>query len=79
LLRNQAKINHQDKLRRTALHWACRCNQVEMAGALLRLGADTDLVDFDQKKAFDLALDSGHKDLVIDLQQYQQQQNKKKA
>jgi ankyrin repeat protein len=67
LLRNQAKINHQDRLKRTALHWAMRCNQVEMAGTLIKMGADYDLEDFEHKKAVDLALEAGHRDLAQNI------------
>jgi ankyrin repeat protein len=79
LLRNTAKINHQDRLKRTALHWAMRCNQAEMAGTLVKMGADYELVDFESKKAVDLAMDAGHRDLAQSIQQMWAQQKKSKA
>jgi ankyrin repeat protein len=57
LYKNNADINHQDRLKRTPLHWACRYNQSEMALNLLRLGADYDCMDFEGKKAVEIALD----------------------
>jgi hypothetical protein len=35
-----------------------------MAAYLIKMGIDYDLVDFDSKKAADLALEAGHRDLA---------------
>jgi len=44
-----------------------RCNQAEMAGTLIKMGADYDLEDFEHKKAVDLALEAGHRDLAQNI------------
>lgn len=56
-----------------------RCNQAEMAGTLVKMGADYELVDFESKKAVDLAMDAGHRDLAQSIQQMWAQQKKSKA
>lgn len=50
-----------------------------MAGTLVKMGADYELVDFESKKAVDLAMDAGHRDLAQNIQQMCAQQKKSKA
>jgi len=53
-------LSVQDKLKRTALHWACRYNQKEVAKVLLRLGINTEAKDFEENKAIDIAKEKGN-------------------
>lgn len=57
-------MNFQDKLKRNALHWACKFNQAEMAQVLLRLGVNPDAKDFEGKKPLDIARELEFYDLV---------------
>lgn len=53
-------MNATDKLRRNALHWACKFNQEEVAQVLLRLGINYEAKDFEENKPIDIAKERGY-------------------
>jgi ankyrin repeat protein len=63
-------LNHQDRLQRTPLHWAARCNQSDMAVNLMKLGVEFDLQDFESKRAVEVATDHGHTDMAAAITQH---------
>eukprot|EP00347_Sterkiella_histriomuscorum_P017290 403349951 len=72
-----ASMNIVDKLKRSALHWACKFNQLEVAQVLLRLGIQSgeggpnSMRDYEGNKPIDIAKDKGYMELVQLINQHQ--------
>ena len=47
-------IHTSDRIKRNALHWACRFNNDKVVQLLLKLGLNLDAYDYEKKKPLDL-------------------------
>ena len=55
LIKNKANINCTDKMSRSALHWACRFNNLNLVKLLLQYDIKIDLHDSKNLSALDIA------------------------
>ena len=62
-----ADIEARDSNQRTALHWACVRNNMELAMALVDRGADIDARDVDQRTPLHYACRGGHMEVAMAL------------
>lgn len=64
LLAHGANINHQNAMKRSALHYVAMKNQKELMELLLQNGADATLVNSDGSTAFDSAIGENSIDVI---------------
>ena len=64
LAEKRVNIHTSDRVKRTALHWACRFNNVKVVQLLLKLGLSLDIPDRESKKPMDLC--KIHKSLDVE-------------
>jgi len=60
LHRKNANVSALDILKRNALHYCCKYNQLEVAQVLLRLGINYEAQDFENNKPLDIAKEKGY-------------------
>lgn len=58
-----ADINATDRTHRTALHWACRFNNVAVGRKLMSLGIKADHLDIDNLSAVEVAVRNKNSDV----------------
>ena len=54
LAEKRVNIHTSDRIKRNALHWACRFNNDRVVQLLLKLGLNLDAYDYEKKKPLDL-------------------------
>ena len=64
LVQNGARINDQDKAKRTPLFWACQLRYINTVSKLLKLGADPYIEDQDGNNSFHISVQLGHRDIT---------------
>ena len=58
-------IDYSDSNKRTALHWACLLNHAEIVNLLLKNDIRRDLLDNNNKKAIDYAIDYNYYETLL--------------
>ena len=64
LIKNGADVNTSDRLHRSALHWACRFNNVKILEMLLAKNIKTETTDIEMQTPLDLATRYNNKDCM---------------
>ena len=59
------KLDQQDKLNNTALHYAMEDNNLKLALELIKIGADYNIKNEDGKVCFDLIQDQDVKNIIL--------------
>ena len=68
--KGRADVNHVDKFKRTALHWACRFDSCKVAEVLLNLKASTSLLDMELLTPKALGLKYNNKEVASIVDHY---------
>ena len=70
LVARGANINATDKFKRSALHWAVRYNFVELVEYLLSIGINSEIIDVEERTAFEIAKSMANIDMMAVLNEY---------
>ena len=77
LAEKRVNIHTSDRIKRTALHWACRFNNPKVVQVLLRLNLNLESADKESQKPMDLARIHDSQDALNTIQIYKDDERNK--